>query len=376
MKGYRNGIVGFEATSLEVAKRSGVSQYTARLLKALIEQGGGWRYRLLSSRELCGVIPEGALYSATMRFPNKTIWMQVLLPLILSRLRLPLCHFTNFLAPLKAPCPYLVTIHDMSLFIHGEMHTRKSLWSVRSLLPLVARRADAIIAVSESARRDILSVLRVPAQKVRVIHEAAGEEYRVLDRPGELHRVSATYGLQDPFILSVGTIEPRKNLQRLLLAYARLKQAGQKETLLLVGQLGWKYQGVLREIERLGLQDRVRILGYVPDADLPAIYNLARALAFPSLYEGFGLPILEAMACGTPVLTSNCSSMPEVAGEAAVLVDPCSQESLTEGLHRILQDASFREQLRAAGFKRAAQFSWSRAAAETTRLYENLTRSP
>jgi glycosyltransferase involved in cell wall biosynthesis len=129
---------------------------------------------------------------------------------------------------------------------------------------------------------------------------------------------------------------------------------------------------VLSEIERLGLQDSVRVQGYVPDADLPAIYNLAKALAFPSLYEGFGLPILEAMACGTPVLTSDCSSLPEVAGDAAVLVDPCSQESLSEGLHRILRDAQLREQLRAAGFKRAAQFSWSRAAEETSRLYRSL----
>jgi glycosyltransferase involved in cell wall biosynthesis len=372
MSRLRTGIVGYEATSLEVARRSGVSQYTARLLKALIERREGWSYQLLNSRRLCGVIPEGALHHVTLRFPNKTLWMQVLLPLILSRLRLPLCHFTNYLAPLKAPCPYVVTIHDMSLFIHGETHTRKSLWSVRSLLPLVAHRADAIIAVSESARRDIVSVLRIPTDKVRVIHEAAGEEYRLIDQPGELQRVAATYGLQDPFILSVGTLEPRKNLRRLLSAHAKLRQAGLREKLLLVGQLGWKYRGVLSEIERLGLQDSVRVQGYVPDADLPAIYNLAKALAFPSLYEGFGLPILEAMACGTPVLTSDCSSLPEVAGDAAVLVDPCSQESLSEGLHRILRDAQLREQLRAAGFKRAAQFSWSRAAEETSRLYRSL----
>jgi glycosyltransferase involved in cell wall biosynthesis len=375
MKACSTRVVGFDATSLEVVRRSGVSQYTAHLLKALIERRDGWSYRLLHGRELRGNIPEGALHSAIARFPNRTLWMQIVLPLELSRLRLPLCHFTNSLAPLKAPCPYVVTIHDMSLFKHGEMHTRKSLWTVRSLLPLVARRADAIIAVSEVARRDILTVLGVPAQKVRVIHEAAGEEYRVIDQPRELQRVSGTYGLQDPYILSVGTIEPRKNLQRLLAAFARLRRAGRRERLLLVGQLGWKYRGFLREIERLGLQNSVRILGYVPDADMPAIYNLAQVLVFPSLYEGFGLPIVEAMACGTPVLTSDCSSMPEVAGEAAVLVDPRSQESLEEGLQRILCDAPLREQLRGAGLKRAGQFSWSRAAAETIRLYESITCS-
>jgi glycosyltransferase involved in cell wall biosynthesis len=374
MNGFKTGIVGFEATSLEAAGRSGVSQYTARLLQALIERADGWSYQLLSSRRLCGAIPKGALHSAAVRFPNKTLWMQVLLPMMLSRLRLPLCHFTNFLAPLKAPCPLVVTIHDMSLYLHAEMHTRKSLWLVRSLLPYVARRADAIVAVSESARKDIVSILKVPADKVRVIHEAAGEEYRPIDRPGDLAGVKAKYGLKDPFILSVGTVEPRKNLERLLSAFAGLRHAGRKEKLLLVGKLGWKYRGVFREIDRLALRDHVRILGYVPDADLPAIYNLAAALAFPSLYEGFGLPVLEAMACGTPVLTSNCSSLPEVAGDAAVLADPYSLDSLFESLRRILADPGLREHLRAAGLRRAAQFSWAKAAAETRRLYEGTAR--
>jgi len=371
MNGLKNGVVGYEATSLEVAGRSGVGQYTARLLEALIERADGWSYRLLSSRRLCGAVPRGVLQPADLRFPNKTVWMQVILPMMLSRLRLPLCHFTNFLAPLKSPCPYLVTIHDMSLYTHAEMHTRKSLWSVRSLLPGVAKRADAIVAVSESARRDIVSVLKVPADKVRVIHEAAGEEYRPIECRGDLERVTNAYELQDPFILSVGTIEPRKNLERLLAAYSDLRQAGRREKLLLVGQLGWKYHGVLREIDRLALRNCIRILGYVPDADLPAIYNLASVLAFPSLYEGFGLPVLEAMACGTPVLTSNCSSLPEIAGDAAVLVDPRSHDSIFEGLRRMLIDPGLREHLRAAGLRRAAQFSWAKAAAETTQLYES-----
>ncbi len=372
MKRSGAGVVGFDATSLELPERSGIGQYTARLLEALAGRQDGWGYRLLHRRELHGRIPEGVLRSDTVRFPNKTLWMQVLLPLILSRLRLPLCHFTNFLAPVMAPCPYIVTIHDMSLFRHGGMHLRKSLWAVRTLLPMVAKRAAAIIAVSESARHEIVSVLGVPWEKVKTIHEAAGEGFRVLDQPAELRRVSAAYGLHDPFILSVCTIEPRKNLMRLLAAYARLRGAGRREQLLLAGQLGWKYEGLLREIDRLDLKSSVRILGYVPDADMPAIYNLAKVLAFPSLYEGFGLPILEAMACGTPVLTSDCSSMPEVAGEAAVLIDPRSRESLEAGLGRILSDEPLQDRLREAGIRRAAQFSWSQAAAETTRLYEGI----
>ncbi len=367
------GIVGFDATSLEVDGWTGVSQYTARLLKALVERDDSWRYRLLHNGKLRGRVPEGVLRPRGIRFPNKTLWMQILLPLALSRLRLPLCHFTNFLAPVMTSCPYLVTIHDMSLFMYEETHTRRSLWAVRSILPLIARHAAAVIAVSESARRDIGSVLGIAGEKVKVIYEAAGPEFSVHGASEETRRVSAAYGLEEPYILSVCTIQPRKNLVRLLGAYALLG-AERRERLLLVGQLGWKYQGLLREIERLGLGGRVRILGYIPDSDMPVIYRQARVLAFPSLYEGFGLPIVEAMASGTPVLTSDCSSMPEVAGGAALLVDPRSLESIADGLRATLGDETLRERLRSAGIERAAQFSWTRAAAETAQIYQSTMR--
>ncbi len=365
-------LVGFDATSLEVEGRTGVGQYTARLLEALLERHDRWSYRLLHCGNLRGRIPVGASCPPSARLPNRTLWMQLLLPWDLSRLRLPLCHFTNFLAPLRIPCPYLVTIHDMSLFKFGSMHTRKSLWAVRSLLPMVARRAAAVVAVSDSARKDIVSVLGVPAKNVEVVYEASGPQFKVLNEPSERLRASVGHDLHEPFILSVCTIQPRKNLRRLLSAFAQLVKKGRPETLVFVGQLGWKYTGLLREIERMNLKERVRFLGYVPDADMPAIYNLAKALAFPSLYEGFGLPIIEAMACGTPVLTSNCSSMPEVAGNAALLVDPLSLDSIVEGLDCILGDETLRARVREAGLARAAQFSWQRAAAETTRLYEKI----
>ncbi len=362
-------IVGFDATSLELEGRTGVGRYTAQLLEALVERRDGWRYRLLHCGALRGKIPAGVICAEPARISNKTLWMQLSLPAALRRLGVPLCHFTNYLAPLVSPCPYIVTIHDMSLFKHGSMHTRRSLWSVRSLLPFGARRAAAVVAVSESAKLDIVAELAVSADKVEVIHEAAARMFKPLDAPEDRLRVVAAYDLDTPYILSVGTIQPRKNLLRLLEAYARLVKAGRPEQLALVGQLGWKYRSLLNEIERLHLKERVRLTGYVPDSDTPAIYYAARALAFPSLYEGFGLPILEAMACGTPVLTSNCSSMPEVAGGAALLVDPLSTDSIEDGLRRILGDEALRERLRSDGLARAAQFSWTRAAEETVRLY-------
>ena len=198
--------------------------------------------------------------------------------------------------------------------------------------------------------------------------------YRVIDDAAALEDVRRRYGLHDPYVLFVGTLEPRKNLERLLEAFSRARQAGRREKLVLAGQLGWKYRGLLGRIERSGLASAVRLLGYVPDEDLPAIYNLASVVAFPSLYEGFGLPILEGMACGVPVLTSDRASMVELAGDAALLVDPTDVTALEGGLVRLLDDPELRRELARRGRGRAARFSWARAAAETVRLYERVRR--
>ncbi len=370
MTAARPGVIGFDATPLEVAQPSGVTRYATHLLATLVARGDGWRYALLANRPLDGRVPPGTLGQVGRGLPNRTAWMQLVLPRILAQLRPQVCHFTNSIAPLAAPCPIVVTLHDMSLFLSVGTQPLKSLLVARPLIPAVARRAAAIITVSHSARRDILRVLRVPPQKVRVIYEAAAPAYRVIHETAELDRVRRKYGLDDPFVLYVGTIEPRKNLGRLAQAFAQARRRGRGERLVLVGQLGWKHAALFKQIEDSGLVDVVRWIGYVPDEDLPALYNLARVVAFPSLYEGFGLPVIEGMACGAPVLTSNRSSMAELGAGAALLVDPTEPDALADGLVRMLADAALREELRTAGLARAAQFSWARAAEETVRVYE------
>jgi glycosyltransferase involved in cell wall biosynthesis len=260
-------------------------------------------------------------------------------------------------------------MYDMSLFLFPETQPRKSRWLVRSLLPAVARRAKAIITVSRSARDDILRVLGPLPEAVHVVYPAAAGGFRAEPGRADLDRARTRYGLDSPFILFVGTLEPRKNLPRLLNAFAAVRKRGRSEQLVLAGQLGWHYRGILDRIERCRAGDSIRLLGYVPPEDLPAIYRLARAVAFPSFYEGFGLPVIEAMSCGVPVLTSNLSSMAELGGGAAVLVDPYSEEEIGNGLFRLLTDNSLREELRQAGLERAAQFSWARAARETCEVY-------
>ncbi len=370
MSESRAQLIGFDATPLQIALHSGVGHYTAELITALIDRADGRRYALLANRTLNGATPGGSLGQVGQRFPNRSAWMQLLLPRDLAALRPDVCHFTNSIAPLHAPCPIVVTLHDMSLFVHAQLHPVKSRLVVRSIIPAVARRAAAIITVSHHAKREIVAGLNIPPEKVHVVYEAAAPQYHAIADAAELDRVRRRYGLHKPFVLYVGTIEPRKNLTRLVTAFAQVQRQYPDLELILVGQLGWQYRSLLKAIEDLQLGSAVRRVGYVPDADLPALYNLARVLAFPSLYEGFGLPVIEAMACGTPVLTSNGSSLAEIAAGASCLIDPLNVNAIASGLLRLGTDDDLHARLRVAGLARAAQFSWQRAAAETVRVYD------
>jgi glycosyltransferase involved in cell wall biosynthesis len=245
------------------------------------------------------------------------------------------------------------------------------LLAMRPFIPRAARRAAAVIAVSQATKADIVRILGVERAKVHVIHEAPAAHFRPLAAGTGLGEVRQRYGLPQRFLLSVGTIEPRKNLVRLLEALAQLRRSESLDhALILVGHRGWKYEGVFTAVERLALGDAVRFLGYVPVHDLVALYNLAQALVYPSLYEGFGLPVLEAMACGTPVVASSSSSLQEVAGNAAELVDPNQVQHIAAGLRRVLLDPHRRQELRALGLAQAARFSWDAASEQTRRIYD------
>jgi glycosyltransferase involved in cell wall biosynthesis len=367
-------LIGFDATPFEVRQRSGVSRYTSELLQALLaDRSNGYRYTLLSSRTLNGNAPPGDFAHNQLHFPNRSVWMQAVLPMELWRMQPSLCHFTNMIAPLRLPCPYVLTVHDLSLLLHAETQPTKSLIAVRPILARAAHKAAVIIAVSHAIQQEIVDTLGLPSQRVRVIYEAASPAYHPINKTNnaeQLNEVRQRYDLHTPFVLFVGTVEPRKNLETLLHAFAELRRMGRTEHLVLVGGLGWKYEAALRNIAALGLSDCVRLLGYVPDADLPAIYNLARVLAFVSRYEGFGLPILESMACGTPVVTSDRSAMAELGAGAALLVNPTKPGEIAQALHRVLSDDALHAELRDAGLARAAQFSWANAAAQTMGVYE------
>lgn len=365
-------LVAFDATPLEVRYPTGVSRYVTSLLRALTGRQDGYRYALMASRALRDSTPDGTLGQVGPCFPNRWVWMQAVVPFLLRRLDPDLCHFTNAFAPLRVPRPFVLTVYDMALFLHARTQPRKSLLLVRTLLPVVARRAAAVVALSESAQQDIQRVLGLPRDRVTVVPPAPGPDFRPVTDRAELARVARRYELTTPFILAVATIEPRKNLLRLVEAHALLRRRGRREVLVVAGSLGWRYRRTLERLRQACREGGVRLLGYVPDEDLPGLYGLARVLAFPSLYEGFGLPILEAMACGTPVVTSDRPATAEAAGDAALLVDPTSVEAIADGIGRVLADPDLRAALCAAGFRQAARFTWEEAARRTVAVYERV----
>ncbi len=367
--------IGFDSTPLLINQKSGVSQYTGCLLEELIQSRPDWHYSLYSNTPLNGVQP--ALPHAQRingYFPRSRLyWMHMVLPHIIRKHNPDLCHFPNNSAPLYCPVPYVITIHDVSLFRYSQYHPRSRLLAIRMLLPLVARRATAVITVSDHARQELIRVLNLNPDKIHVIHEAAPAHIQRETDTAVLNQIQQKYQLPQQFILYVGTIEPRKNLQRLVRAVGQLHQKGQRPHLILVGPNGWLMNGALdQEIAHCGLNDYVRYLGYVPQAELASIYTLATLFAFPSLYEGFGLPPLEAMACGLPVLTSRNSAMSEVCQSAAYLVDPLDETEIADGLDCLLTQPELRATLRQKGQQRANTFSWAQVALETAVVYEKM----
>lgn len=285
--------------------------------------------------------------------------------------RADLVHSTTYCAPrFRAPRRRLVvTIHDCTVVTHPEFHLPANVEHCLRGIRLAIERADALIVVSESTRHD-LERMGAPADRIVVTHEAADPAMAPVQDADRLEAVRRRYDLPERFVLFVGSMEPRKNLLRLLEAFAALGPALRREYRLVVaGAQGWLNDSVRERVQKLGLEGSAHFPGYVRQDDLAAVYSLATVFAYPSLWEGFGLPVVEAMACGTPVLTSSVSSLPEVAGDAAVLVPPTDVDAIADGLARLLEDAALRADLAGRGQRRAARFSWERCARETLAVY-------
>jgi glycosyltransferase involved in cell wall biosynthesis len=272
----------------------------------------------------------------------------------------------SHVVPLVHPRRTAVTVHDLGYLYYPQAHTRLSRLYLDLSTRFSARAARRIIAISEATKRDLMASYHVPAAKISVVYHGRDPDYRPVRDEAALEAAAAKYGVKRPFCLHVGTLQPRKNLGVLVEAWGLLRERMDAPPgLLLAGKRGWLYDSLFQEVKARGLTDLVTFADYVDQADLPALYSGALALTFPSLYEGFGLPALEAMSCGTPVIASAASSLPEVVGGAGILLDPLRPEPWAEAVERMARDRDLRESLSAKGLERARLFTWERCARET-----------
>jgi glycosyltransferase involved in cell wall biosynthesis len=357
-------LVAIDVTTLR-GHISGVGYYTARIVEHLAQSVGTEvsELLLLSNGRVERPLPRSARLIEGFRFPIRSVWMQFLLPLLLRKIRPDIVHYTNYLAPAVPTGAYVVSVHDMSLTRTPEHHTLKKRLLTASLVPKVARSARLVLTPSKATSRDVVSDLAIPRDRVVAIPYAAAEMFRPVSERPDLA------GLDRPYFLFVGTIEPRKNLVRLIDAFAAFARRVPDVRLVLAGQRGWKCEEIYVRAAAPDVKERIVILDYVREESLPGLYSHALACVYPSLFEGFGFPVVEAMACGTPVLTSNSTSLAEIGEGVALLVNPLDTAAITEGLCSLAQEPQMRADLRTRGFARAASFSWPETGRRTLAAY-------
>jgi glycosyltransferase involved in cell wall biosynthesis len=358
---------------------TGVGNYIQQLLLHLLDADHDHTYHLLSHRLPVHLHLNGHTQAVWTppQFPNRLLWLQGLLPAALRRLRPTIAHFPNFVAPAFSSIPAIITVHDVSLLRWPHFYAPRQRLLMRPFIRPSAQRAQVIIAVSLQSKQELVQALHVSPDKVHVIHEAAAPIFH--ERLVASRRASqlASYGWDATarHLLYVGTIEPRKNVARLLRALVLLHRRGLRAHLWLVGQAGWQAESILQWVRELGLTSFVHRTGYVPLATLRAFYQACDAFVFPSLHEGFGLPVIEAMASGAIVALSELPALREVAGAAGQYFNPYEVESITEAVWRVSQDQALRDNLRDQARARAAQFSWARAARETLAVYQQVAQA-
>ncbi|OAN37084.1 glycosyl transferase family 1 [Chloroflexus islandicus] len=355
-------------------RRAGVSHYIEQVLLHLAQIDRANHYTVYTTRGLdqaaLGLPANFVVKPSRLPTINPRVripWEQGIAPLIL-RGTADLYHGCLNVAPLLSPVPTVITIHDLAFIRFPQTFRAYNRIYLDLATRLSARRASRILAVSEHTKREVVGLLGIPSERVIVTPNAARSHFHP-PAPAAIEQLRARHGLPERFVLYVGTLEPRKNLTTLLEAFALVSQSVPDVPLLIGGGKGWMYEPIFARLEQLNLRDRVKFAGYIPEEELPLWYAAATVFVFPSIYEGFGMPPLEAMACGTPVITSNTSSLPEVVGDAGLMVAPTDPIALAEAIRRVLVDADLRAELRQRGLARARRFSWADTAAKTLAAY-------
>lgn len=352
--------IAFSARGLSIPS-GGVHQLIKSLVPALARQIGNDELVIIHNQEkFLGLAPNCS--EIVIKGDNRIIWDFIRLPKILHKLKIDAAIFPKNIIPFFVNCPSYAIIHDLAYFDRKlKAYPFMDTVYMKTMIPKSVRRADGIFAVSENTKKDIVQLTGCDPEKITVAYEAADKIYRPINDTSCLQTVRQKYKLPDNFILYVGSLSPRKNIVRLLDAFSQIHQKI-PHNLVLTGSKSWKDSPVYQTMNQLNLGDRINQLGYVEPEDMPVLYNLACAYVYPSLYEGFGLPVLEAMQCGCPVVASKATSIPEVAGNAAVLVDPLDTTAVAQAVYKVVSDSKLREELVESGFRQAKKFSWERCA--------------
>lgn len=379
--------IGLDYTSA-ATQGAGIGRYTRELVRALLAMPSPHQYAFFYAsparidESAFRLQPAAGQPPTIRRVPIHDKWLMRLW----HRLRVPLpvetfvgkvdlFHSPDFtLPPTRPGVPTLLTVHDLS-FVRDPDSAWPSLRAfLNKAVPRSVQRATHVLADSLATKNDLIELFGTPAEKITVLYSGVEARFAPVRDRAEIDRVCARYELPRPFILSVGTLQPRKNYGRLIEAFARIAAEG-PDHLVIAGGKGWLYESIFEQVKSLGLEQRVHFPGFVDDADLPALYSAARLFAYVSLYEGFGLPLLEAMACGTPVIASNVSSLPEVVGDVGLQVDPRSVDDIARALQQMIDRPELRERSIGPGLERAKSFTWEKAARELLAIYDQVAHS-
>jgi len=311
--------------------------------------------------------PEITVQNNTLRI----LWEQIILPVYSMKDRLDLFHYTDHaLSLFQTTRPTIITVHDIAYVRFPNLLNKSRQIYKKNILRVSIERADIIVADSFSTKRDIIKYYGVEEEKIKVVHLGVESRFRPISNVEEYRQRN---NLPSKIILNVGTLEPRKNVVTLIKAFKKLKEKGCKDyKLVIAGERGWLYRQIFKEATLGNIEQEILFLGVVSDDDLPQLYNCADIFVYPSLYEGFGLPPLEAMACGIPVITSNTSSLPEVVGDAGIMVNPTDVNSLCEVMYSVLTDKELRNRMSRMGRERSKLFSWNKAANEILEIYDGM----
>ncbi len=354
--------IGIDASRATAAQRTGTENYSLFLIRGLLGLDQRNQYRLYFNQPPAVNLLPRVANAETRVIPFPRLWTHVRLSLEMATHPPDVLFVPAHVLPIVHPTRSVVTVHDLGYLHYPQAHTRWARWYLRWATSYSVRGAARVIADSQATKRDLINYCRAAPERVTVVYPGYDPSFAPVHDHAKVAAIRERYRMPGEYIIYVGTLQPRKNLITLVDAFGNLLTEARSVHLVIVGRKGWLYEPLFARVRQLHLEERVHFPGYVPQPDLPALLTGAQAFVLPSLYEGFGLPVLEAMACGTPVICSNVSSLPEVAGDAAILINPHDTTGLVQALRRVLDDAALRHDLAQMGLAQVSRFSWSRCA--------------